>query len=245
MSVRLDQPARLEASFAAHLGPAVSSGVDVLQLEAAALEVIVKADVPDRAQLRATFTPGAGDRGADAVENDLPSDRVEIEATASRKKRKIVTYLPLDVGARSSEERPEPAVETELLSVRSDEVKDGANALPGRLSQASSELLKKERRTIGRSKEKKRVDVRDVHALVEEIDGEDDSQLAVSQIAQRGLSFICATGCRESDGGETEIVESLRHETSVPTLTQKPSALIADGSASFRRISSTTRCAHA
>ena len=46
-----------------------------------------------------------------------------------RKEGELQLDCPLDVSARTTEQCPQAAVESELLAVRTDEVKDGAEAL--------------------------------------------------------------------------------------------------------------------
>ena len=79
-----------EPRLATQLRPAVVAGVDVLELEAAALEVLAEPDVAERAQLVAALAPRARDRLADAAQHDLPRDRVELQAAARRQEREVL-----------------------------------------------------------------------------------------------------------------------------------------------------------
>ena len=149
-------------------------------------------------------------------------------ATGSRSKLqpagrngKSVCDLPLDIGARAAEQRAESSVEAELLPMRADEVEDGAGALPGGLAQASPELLEEERRAVGWAEEQKRVDVRNVDALVEEIDREDDAHLPVVEVAQRGPSLVSDGSLpRARPTGRPSSVKRCAMKRAWPTLTQ-------------------------
>jgi hypothetical protein len=74
--------------------------------------------------------------------------------------------------------------------VRADEIEDGVLAFPGGLPQASPQLLEEERRTVRRTEQQERVDVRYVDALVEEVDREDDAHLPVRQVAERRSPLV-------------------------------------------------------
>src|SRR5207244_8584435 len=112
-----------KVGLATHFRTAVAAGVDVVEFESAALEVLAEPDVAERAKLFAPLAPCAGNRGADAVEHDLPRHRVEVEAAAGWQEREVVTHLLLDVGARAAEQRAEAPVEPELLPVRTHKVR--------------------------------------------------------------------------------------------------------------------------
>ncbi len=99
--------------------------------------------------------------------------------------------------------------------MRADEVEDGARALPGRLPQPSPELLEEQRRTVGRAEKEERVDGRDVHALVEQVDREDRPYGAVGQVAERSPALVGTARCRECHGREAELAEAFGHEMSV------------------------------
>ncbi len=56
-----------------------------------------------------------------------------MKAAAGGQERKVLAHLPLDIGTGSPEDRAQAPIEAELLSVRPDEVEDGAGGLPGKL----------------------------------------------------------------------------------------------------------------
>ncbi len=78
---------RRQTSLATHLRPAVIAGVDVVEIEAAALEVLAETDLAERAKLAAPLAPRARNGVADAAEHDLLRHCVEVEAAAGRQER--------------------------------------------------------------------------------------------------------------------------------------------------------------
>jgi hypothetical protein len=83
--------------------------------------------------------------------------------------------------------------------VRSDEVEDRACALPGGLAETASELLQEERRTVRWTEEQEGVDVRDVDALVEKVDREDDAHLPIRKVVQRCAALFPTARRGEGD----------------------------------------------
>ena len=112
----------------------------------------------------------------DAREHDVASDRIELEVAARREEREVPLDLLLQVLSAATEQCPVAEVESELAAMEADEVEDGAFRLAGGSAQASAELLKEQRRALGRAQQQQGVDVRHVDALVEEVDGEQRRQ---------------------------------------------------------------------
>ena len=123
----------------AHLRPAVIAGVDVLELETAALEVLAEADVAERPKLArsARATCSGSRRGCCAARCRAPPDRAP---SCSRRAGtgSPVSDLPLDVGARTAEQRAKRRSKRNSLRCDADEVEDGARALARRLAQAAA-----------------------------------------------------------------------------------------------------------
>ncbi len=70
-------------------------------------------------------------------------------------------------------------------------------------------------RALGRSQQQQRVDVRDVDALVEQIDREDDVDSAGVEIAERRRSLVHRAVAPDRDGRYPDRAELLRHEAGV------------------------------
>ena len=87
--------------------------------------------------------------------------------------------------------------------------------LPGGLPEPAPQLLEEQRRAFGRTQQQQRVDGRDVDALVEEVDGEDDAHAAVGEVAQRRPPLVRTARRRERDGRQAELGEALGHELRV------------------------------
>ena len=67
--------------------------------------------------------------------------------------REVTLDLTLDLTAGAAEERAQFSVESELATMVSDEVDDGAEGLATRTPQASAELLQEQRRALSRTKQ--------------------------------------------------------------------------------------------
>jgi hypothetical protein len=98
-----------------------------------------------------------------------------------------------------------------------DEIQHGEAALAGfgREAQAAPELLQKHHGALGGPQQQHGVDRWDVDPLVEEVDGEEDLQLAGLQTAQGGLAEIGGGGGIEGIGAEAAGTEALGHEAGV------------------------------
>ena len=124
---------------------------------------------------------------------------VELHVAARGQEREPVLDLPLDVRAAAAEQRPEAPVEPELACGAADEVEHGADRLAGRLPQPASELLEEQRRALGRAQHQQRVDGRNVDALVEQVDGEDDADAPAGQVAQSAPGARVRRVARDGD----------------------------------------------
>jgi hypothetical protein len=82
------------------------------------------------------------------------------------------------------------------------EHREAALAGVGREPQAPAELLQKHHGALGGPQEQHGVDRWDVEPFVEEVDGEEDLQLAGLQAAQGGLAEIGGGGGIEGFGGQ-------------------------------------------
>ena len=100
----------------------MSAGVDVFELEAAALKELTEWYVAERTEFVAAFAPRARKRIADAPKHDLLRHLVKVETATGREEWKVIADLLFDVRARSTQKRSQAAIETEFLPVRADEV---------------------------------------------------------------------------------------------------------------------------
>ena len=105
----------------------------------------------------------------------------------------------------------------EEAPVVADEVDDGEGVLLGLLSvaEAASELLEEDDGRLGRPQHQDRVDVGEVHAFVEDVDGADGFELAGPQAVEaagagggRGAAVHCSSG-------DSVAAEVVRHEVGV------------------------------
>ncbi|MEI2699996.1 MAG: hypothetical protein V9E94_17270 [Microthrixaceae bacterium] len=117
--------------------------------------------------------------------HDLGGLLVELHVAARRQERELRLHRSFDVAAGAAEQGPVAAVEAELLAVGADEVEHRAVRLVLRSAQASAELLEEQHRALGGSEHQHRVDVGEVDAFVEQVDGEHDLHVACRQVAQR------------------------------------------------------------
>src|SRR5262245_47687938 len=120
-----------------------------------------------------------------------------------------------DIAAGAADERTITAVEAELAAMSAHEVKDSAECLALRAAQTTAKLLQKQRRTLGRTQHQHGVDGRDVDAFVEEVDREDNSDLAGGQSLQRSLTFSKRAVTPYRDGWNVVLIEVIRHELGV------------------------------
>ncbi len=109
-------------------------------------------------------------------------------------------HSAFDVAAGAADQRPVAPVEAELPAMGADEVEHGAEGLALRPAQAAAELLEEQRRALGRPQHQHGVDRGHVDTLVEEINREDDANLAVGEVFQRrrALSRRAVTPHRDS-----------------------------------------------
>ena len=106
-------------------------------------------------------------------------------------------------------------IESKFAAMVADEVEHRAERLRGSTSETAAELLEEERRTLGRAQQQERVDVGNVDAFVEEVDGEDHVDPSGFQVAQCARSFVLRTIAPDGDRRDPGGAELLRHETSV------------------------------
>ena len=134
---------------------------------------------------------------------------------ARREEGKPGLHLLLDVPARPAEERLESPVEAELAPVLADEVEDQARGLASVLPQAAAELLEEQGGAVRRAQQEERVDVGQVHALVEEVDGEENGDFAAAQPVERGPALLLRAVAPDGCGRNAGLLEHPGHEPRV------------------------------
>jgi hypothetical protein len=87
--------------------------------------------------------------------------------TTGRQEWELKLNCAFNVASGSAKENTEPAIEAELLVVSTHEVQHRAKRLVLRLSKTSSQLLNKQRGTVGRSQHENRVHIGNIDALLE------------------------------------------------------------------------------
>jgi hypothetical protein len=141
----------------------------------------------------------------------------------------------------SAGERHHLGVEPELAALLADEVKDGQDRLAVRAPKPATELLQEQRRALGRSQQQQGVDLGDVQALVEQIDGEDRSRPAVAERPE--WRQPAASSGVDPDRATASIRAALKRSAmkcACSIDTQNPSARIWDRFPTFWRSSSIT-----
>ena len=124
-------------------------------------------------------------------------------------------HVVFDLAARASEQAAEALIEAELLALLAHEVEHGQHALAVVFAQASAELLQEDGGALGGAQHEDGVHCRHVDALVEQVDGEQDGELAVAQILQRVASFLAAGAAGDRLGSEPGGRELAGHELGV------------------------------
>ena len=123
--------------------------------------------------------PGGRQGGLEVLDHQALHVPVEVDAASGRQEREAGLDLLGDLAPRRVGDGGEPLVEPELLVLPADEVEDGQAVLVRAVPQSSAELLQEHGGALGRPEEQDRVDGRHVDALVEQIDGEHDVDVAV------------------------------------------------------------------
>lgn len=101
--------------------------------------------------------------------------------------------LALEAGPRRARQRSESKIEAEALVLLPDEVERGEAVLSFHQPQAAAQLLEEDGRALGRSKEEDGVDLRNVHAPVEQVHREQDVDLPRAKLPE-GVGAIVAGG---------------------------------------------------
>jgi len=136
-----------------------------------------------------------GDEGAaihsqlssDVVDHDLLSNPVEFEMTAAGQERKALLKVTLERPSWHARQSPVTEIEAELAVLLTDKIQHGQARLSRCVAKAAAELLEEHRDALRGPEKQDGVDIRDVKALVEDVDGEDAAQYALAH-ALAGLA---------------------------------------------------------
>ncbi len=123
--------------------------------------------------------------------------------------------LALDAAAGAADDGAKARVEAKRPVRLADEVEDGEALLFVAAAQPAAELLEEQGGALGGAQEQDGVDVGDVDAFVEEVDAEEDAELAGGEIAERGGALGFGGGGGDGAGAQAGALELLRHEVRV------------------------------
>ena len=139
---------------------------------------------PDRAHLssEASHRMPLAHAGADVVQDDLASDPVQTHGTAWGQEGEASLDLLADLLCRSAQQSPVAKVEAESSMRVADEVEDGQASLAFMQPQPAAQLLEEDGGGLRGAQEEHRIDLRDVHTFVEEVDSEQRGELCRSRV---------------------------------------------------------------
>jgi hypothetical protein len=114
-----------------------------------------------------------------------------------------VTGRPIDCNSRMSVAKRETASRSCLQAARSSSIV--------RAAQPAAELLEEHGRAFRRPQKKHGVDLRDIDAFVEEVDGEEAVDLPLFEFAQRVVAFEAGAVRRHVERRDAGFVEAASH----------------------------------
>lgn len=163
----------------------------------------------------------------DVVQHHITCDRIEHDLAADGKNGKPCSTFGERVPCDSNPSAPGSVGRSGTLCV-------GGRRSPARSTQscpapsaATAELLKKDRRALGGSQEQHRIDVGDVEALIEQVDGEDDVELAIAEPSTRHGGHSASVSAETASAGMPNRSNCSAMYFTCSTLTQNPRARIA------------------
>ena len=210
--------------------------VDIRQIEAALLQELAPAIGGAAAELLGARAAAAAPAPSPAAATGRPAGCSRTISVATRsscieqpagQEREAELDLLLHLGPRGAGDRAVAQVEAELPVRLADEVEHGHAVLALVAPQAAAELLQEDEGALGRPQEQDRVDLREVDALVEQVDGEERPDLAGPQV-RRAPPCGLAVGCppRPRCDGRPASVNRRAMNSACAMLTQNPSARI-------------------
>src|SRR5690242_2574350 len=105
--------------------------------------------------------------------------------TTGRQGGEVVSRLPREASSTRASQGTVAQIEPELGVLCPDEVEHREIRLAVGQAQAASKLLQEDRRTLSGPQQQDRVNSGKVHALVEQVDGEENPQRAIRELRPR------------------------------------------------------------
>jgi hypothetical protein len=206
-----------DAGLFAQIRPSLAAGVHVFELESRITQVRRQPDcVTALAKLAEFFDllrPSVWYGGANVREDSVGGDGVEFHVASGRQIRKASLDLADEVLSRTAEKCPEPSVEPELLAMMANEVKHCADVLLRSQPKTAPELLEEQCRAVRGTEQQQSVDDWDVHAFVEEVDGEHDADPSGGEVDERLPAIFRRTVRPHRHRLDTGGVEDTGHES--------------------------------
>ena len=119
--------------------------------------------------------------------------------------------LVLQIATSGAGQGTQLEVESEFAVLLPYEVKNGEDGLVLAAPKPAAELLKEDRRALRRPKEDHSVDLGDINAFIEKIDGENAADLARNEVATGRFSIFSRRFAMQCDRGKTSIREVPSH----------------------------------
>ena len=196
--------------------PRLGIGIDVFELGARfAHEFSEPSFRADGSEIVGEACTGVTHRIAQVAKHRLLRDSVKLERASRRQKWEIRLDGSLHLVPRAAEQCPVANVVAILAPHLADEVEHRQHSLPFRPPQPPPELLEKHGGTLRRSEHEYGIDLRQVHTLIEEINGEDGSKFPTPQSRKRRAPFIPWRIAVECHSLVPEAVELAGHEVGV------------------------------
>ena len=137
------------------------------------------------AKLHDDLLPAVRNLRSDVLEDEVLRLPVEHDLTARREEREPLLDLSLERASAVTRQGAIPLGEAELLALVADEVQHRQDGLRRRSPEAPTELLEEDRRALSGPEHQDRVDVGDVEALIQHVDGEHRIDAARAEVGER------------------------------------------------------------
>src|SRR4051812_31237480 len=159
--------------------------------------------------------PARADRGPQVFEHDLVAPSVEVDCAAGWEEGEVGCNLFDDSTAPRVDNRAKLVLEPELPMLLADQVDHGQVALALGTPEAATELLREQGCGGGGPEQKDAVDVGDVAAPAEDLDGKHAARAPRLQVGQALATRFGRVLAGERDAGEACIGELPSHKVSV------------------------------
>src|SRR3972149_8147459 len=198
----------LEPGASTQCRPGAPRPVHVFELRARCFEELSQAEIAGLAEFHDEPVKSSPDRKPDVLEDDLPRNAVQFDMAPRRQEAEAILDVPLRLLASAPRHCLEPSVKAKLGPLATDEIEDGQDSLPPDPAHSAPELLPKEGRALGGSEEEDGVYLRDVNALIEDVDGKHHVEISPPKAPQRILALIrfrCSGDRNCRDAGFVEL----------------------------------------